>query len=147
MVVEKYISTYRDIAQSIGRIFNICPIFILSVAALESGYGKKFKGNNLFGIKAGKSWKGEKRASSTKEYIKDGRVICIIDFFRVYPTIEESFLDFCKLIEKLYPQCIGKFNISVCSGLINNKKWNYSTSPKYSELLESVYRKIQPYVR
>ena len=119
MVVEKYISTYRDIAHSIGRIFNICPIFILSVAALESGYGKKFKGNNLFGIEAGKSWKGEKRAFSTKEYIKDGRIIRIIDFFRVYPTVEESFFDFCKLIENLYPQRIGKYDISVCPYFVN----------------------------
>lgn len=78
---------------------GILPSITLSQAILESNSGNSRltrEGNNLFGIKAGKSWKGDTIKFVTeenhKEYIKA--------YFRKYKNWEESIDDHTKLLQQ-----------------------------------------------
>jgi hypothetical protein len=81
---------------------NYCVECILAQAILESAWGKSQlakKYNNFFGMKTGRSWKGEKAELSTKEEI-DGKLVTIKGSFRAYPDIESGiagYFDFIKL--------------------------------------------------
>lgn len=58
-------------AQNQGAVFN--PAVVVAQAALESGWGNSgltIKANNLFGIKASKSWTGPTLDLPTKEWSK-----------------------------------------------------------------------------
>lgn len=89
---------------------------ILTQSGLESGFGKAAPGNNFLGIKAGKSWKGDRQLLRTTEVLPKGsgysfpEVISITklpsgkyrwvvrDWFRKYPTPLGCYLDYCKLL-------------------------------------------------
>lgn len=73
--------------------YGIFPSVMIAQAILESGWGNSELstiGNNLFGIKADLSWKGEKIALNTKEYYNDE----IVANFRKYSSKGESLKDY-----------------------------------------------------
>ena len=88
-IIEKYANGYYSVE---------C---ILAQAILESAWGKSQlakKYNNFFGMKTGRSWKGEKAELSTKEEI-NGKLVTIKGSFRAYPDIESGvagYFDFIK---------------------------------------------------
>lgn len=49
------------------------PYFVAAQAALETGWGKRAIGNNLFGITAGDKWTGKRQIVRTTEYFRDDR--------------------------------------------------------------------------
>jgi flagellum-specific peptidoglycan hydrolase FlgJ len=70
-------------------------------AALESNYGASrlaTEANNLFGVKAGKSWLGPTLDMSTSE-VEDGKVVTIIAVWRKYASWEECFRDYGNIIQ------------------------------------------------
>lgn len=71
-------------------------------AALETGYGRTVKGNNLFGIKAGKSWTGDTQNLKTWEGV-GGKKVRIVDKFRKYDSFEESLADRVSFMDKRFP--------------------------------------------
>jgi flagellum-specific peptidoglycan hydrolase FlgJ len=73
-----------------------------SQAALESNYGKSAPGNNFFGIKAGKSWKGATQKLKTWEVVA-GKKVSIKDSFRKYTDFKQSFKDWAKLVGRNWP--------------------------------------------
>lgn len=92
--------------------YGIFPSVTIAQAILESGWGSSdlsMKANNLFGIKADKSWKGEKIAMKTSEYNNQ----IITDNFRVYKTKGESIKDHREFLANnvRYKQA-GVFNAS-----------------------------------
>jgi flagellum-specific peptidoglycan hydrolase FlgJ len=67
----------------------------IAQAALESGNGRSqlaAKYNNHFGIKANSAWKGKVVSLRTNE-VYDGKQVTVVDGFRAYDTIEDSFAD------------------------------------------------------
>ena len=141
-----FIKAYILISRELSKIYKLCPVFILAVAALETGYGQRVKGNNFFGIKANSAWKGKKMAFATHEYLKDNVRHQLVDVFRKYDSPNESFQDFCMLIRTLYPQCIGVYDKTVCELIVANPKRRYATSPHYSKVLTAVYQNIRTYL-
>ncbi|HZK91955.1 MAG TPA: glucosaminidase domain-containing protein [Stellaceae bacterium] len=83
--------------QQAGRQLGISPKILLAQAAIETGWGRSVVGNNLFGIKAGSSWTGQKIDAATHEY-QNGEMVAITDAFRAYPSIEASVQDFVALV-------------------------------------------------
>ncbi|MEG0372187.1 MAG: glucosaminidase domain-containing protein, partial [Clostridium sp.] len=78
---------------SVSNDTGILPSVILGQAALESNWGRSSLAsnyNNLFGIKADSSWKGEKVNLPTSEYYNTK----IKDDFRVYNNLGGSIKDF-----------------------------------------------------
>ena len=83
--------------QKAGQQLGVSPKILLAQAAIETGWGRSVVGNNLFGIKAGSSWSGQKVDAATHEY-ENGQLISITDAFRAYPNAEASVADMASLI-------------------------------------------------
>ena len=109
-------------------------------ASLETGYGKSVKGNNYFGIKAGKSWGGDTQTFTTHEEY-GGKRVKIRDQFRKYATPEDSIKDWAALMQRAYPDTWNSANLDgAINGLQNGKYGPYATDSKYSNKLNYINR-------
>lgn len=93
----KFINNIKESAIYNYKKYKILPSITISQAILESNWGKSIlsKGfNNLFGIKADKSWTGEYVTLETKEYSST----VINDKFRKYKDKSESIEDHAKFL-------------------------------------------------
>lgn len=91
-------------ATEAAREFPINAAIAASQAILESGYGRSLlakKANNLFGIKAGKAWKGLKYLIKTREWDPDRGMYVILAAFRQYGSWVECFRDYGGIISRL----------------------------------------------
>lgn len=110
---------------------------VLAQSALESGWGEKAPGNNLFGIRADKSWKGTTVDFPTHEVIKGVRTPCI-GKFRAYPDWQGSFDDHAAFLlrnPRYLPVLAAKTPEDACTQL---QKCGYSTDPNYAKTLISI---------
>lgn len=79
-------------AQRISKETGVPPEVTTAQAIIETGWGKSTIGNNIFGIKAGASWKGKKQLITTHEW--DGtKNVKVQAWFRDYDSIEDSLKD------------------------------------------------------
>jgi tape measure domain-containing protein len=119
-----------------------------SQAALESGWGKSglsTKGNNYFGMKAGKSWKGDTITMPTKEQRKDGSVYWENARFRKYSSMGESMADKKRMMERNWPDAVNATTWDgAMQGLKNGRYGAYATDIKYASKLSSINAKINP---
>ena len=76
-----YNGVYTD-ARDIG-CNHVQAAICAAQSAIETGWGEKVKGNSYFGIKARRSWKGEKVDFPTHEWV-NGKKVPITDTFRAY---------------------------------------------------------------
>jgi flagellar protein FlgJ len=117
---KNYVSTLYPIAEIAGKKFNINPVVILAQGAMESGWGTSYMAkniNNFFGITAsGKPndyWKGENYISKSSG-LK----------FRKYPTIQDCFYDFARLISSNYKSAAAaSFSIADYAREISNSPY------------------------
>jgi flagellar protein FlgJ len=116
--------------------------FMLGQAALETGWGKRMiknadgtSSNNLFGIKAGPSWKGKVALATTTEYV-NGKPQTRVEKFRAYDTPADSFRDYARLIANnpRYEKVIasGGDAEAFAKGL---QRAGYATDPNYAAKL------------
>lgn len=84
---------------------GVSPHLLLAQAALETGWGRYVLRNaeggsshNLFNIKAGKGWTGERVAVAADEYVRGQRVTEQAEF-RVYGSYAEAFDDYVRLLK------------------------------------------------
>ena len=97
----------RDVWPHVERVaerLNVAPKAVLAQAALETGWGKHVPGSetgssslNLFGIKAGSTWSGEKVSRSTLEF-RDGIPQQETAQFRAYHDVGDSVNDYFHLL-------------------------------------------------
>ncbi len=93
----KFIDELTPQAIEIYNKYGVLPSITISQAILESGWGKSeltSKGNNLFGIKADSSWKGNHIVMKTSEYYNK----IINDSFRAYASKGDSLKDYGKFL-------------------------------------------------
>lgn len=77
---------------------------VFAQAALESNWGRSFltrEANNLFGIKAGRSWKGDVIELPTWEWSKERGWYRTTARWRKYRSWQECLLDYYHLLETL----------------------------------------------
>ena len=97
MTKQDFVTKFYPAAKAAGAEFNINPVVVLAQAAIESGWGesKLSTYNNFFGITAygriNNYWHGG------KIQLADGGLT-----FRRYDTMENSFMDYCRLIRSSY---------------------------------------------
>ena len=97
MTKQDFVNKFYPAAKAAGAEFNISPVVILAQAAIESGWGesKLSSYNNFFGITAygriNNYWHGGKI-----QLAENGLT------FRRYDTMENSFMDYCRLIRGSY---------------------------------------------
>lgn len=93
----KFIEEIKDEAINNYKEYKILPSITIAQAILESSWGESELAklyNNLFGIKADESWKGEYVTLETSEYYN----VKIEDKFRVYKDKFQSIKDHAKFL-------------------------------------------------
>ena len=100
-----FVQRHQAAAQRAEAETGIPAAFMVSQAALETGWGRKeilhadgSPSHNLFGIKATPGWKGDVAEVTTTEYI-DGRAHKVTARFRAYASPAESFADYARLMK------------------------------------------------
>jgi flagellum-specific peptidoglycan hydrolase FlgJ len=95
----KFIDSIKDSAIDNYEKYNILPSITIAQAILESNWGESelsAKYNNLFGIKAHSSWKGDSVNIETSEYYNQ----VIKDDFRAYKSKSDSIKDHGKFLSE-----------------------------------------------
>jgi flagellar protein FlgJ len=142
---RRFIDRMWPHAVEASRTTGIPPHFILGQAALESGWGaREIRGAdgqptfNLFGIKAGRSWRGDTSTTNTTEFVH-GQKRRVADKFRSYASYAEAFRDYANLLKNnpRYAQAIeaGNDPAAFAQGM---QKAGYATDPAYASKLARV---------
>lgn len=156
-----FVVAYYPYAKLVENKTGISAIFILSQAALESGWAKSIPGNMFFGIKDNDGLNGNEQLLLTTEYhttplIKYPKIVSIVqvgkklwkyrvyDYFRKYDTPGDSFLDHCEffLKNKRYKKALAvksdpvKFAEAIAAA-------GYATDPLYSNTLKSIINTVK----
>ena len=139
MPPSAFIGIMTQAAQDCQRKTGIPASFTLAQAALESGWGSRCPGNNLFGVKADRSWKGPTVDVPTHEVIKGVRV-AVVDKFRAYSSWEECMVDHAKFFRdnRRYASCFRETTGEGWARAVAAA--GYATDPNYASLLISVMR-------
>jgi flagellar rod assembly protein/muramidase FlgJ len=142
--IRDFVSRMSTAAKVASEQSGVHAKLILGQAALESGWGKReilredgTTTHNVFGIKAGASWKGEVVHVTTTEYV-DGKPQKVKEPFRAYRSYEEAFADYAKLVgtNKRYAEVLDAPTAEVAARRI--QKAGYATDPSYADKLISV---------
>lgn len=137
-------------AAEASRSTGIPARFMLGQAALESGWGQReLRGadgatsHNLFGIKAGGSWKGRVVAAQTTEYV-NGAAQKKTENFRAYDSYADAFRDYADLLRKnpRYQNVLaqGADAQGFASAL---QRAGYATDPHYAAKLTRIIRQTE----
>lgn len=132
-------------AERAGRALGVVPEAIVSIAALETGWGNSMirhpdgrSANNLFGIKAGDSWQGGQVSAVTREVI-NGASVRRRENFRAYDSIGASVDDFAAFLRSnpRYREALDKG--ADARGFVETLARNgYATDPAYARKLGSI---------
>lgn len=127
----------RQAAESTG----VPAQFILGQAALESGWGRKeirnpdgSSSHNLFGVKAGASWKGATVEAVTTEYV-GGVARRTTEKFRAYSSYAEGFADYAKLIGSNPRYAATLKSADAAQFAQSLQQAGYATDPHYARKL------------
>lgn len=141
----QFVQQHTEAARSAEAATGIPASFMVAQAAHESGWGKREIKNadgstsfNVFGIKAGGSWKGPVAEITTTEYI-NGEPRKVVAKFRAYKSYEESFNDYARLMQKSprYSQVLAQANTA--EGFAQSlQRAGYATDPAYADKLTRV---------
>lgn len=135
-------------AEEASRSTGIPAKFMLGQAALETGWGRReivgadgTPSHNLFGIKAGATWKGKVVEASTTEFV-NGVAHKKIEKFRAYDTYADAFRDYGNLLRNnpRYENVMASAHdaASFAQGL---QRSGYATDPNYAEKLTRIIKK------
>lgn len=144
-----FITRHWDSALAAQRATGIPAQFVLSQAALESGWGRaEIRGadgmpsHNLFGIKATGGWQGRTVDVVTTEY-ENGVPKKVVDRFRAYNNYSEAFRDWAQLLagNPRYAGVIaqGRSAEGFAQGL---QRAGYATDPAYAAKLTRVIASV-----
>lgn len=128
-------------ARKISRETGIPEHFMIAQAALETGWGRHQIGKggdvpsfNLFGIKAGSSWRGKTVEIMTTEYV-DGKAQKQKDKFRAYSSYEEAFRDYARLLQNNPRYASVLKSRSATAFAWGLQQAGYATDPNYAKKL------------
>jgi flagellar protein FlgJ len=151
---RNFITRHWDSAQQASRITGIPTQFVLSQAALESGWGKGeirdgtgAPSHNLFGIKATGGWQGRTVDVVTTEY-ENGVAKKVVEKFRAYNSYSEAFRDWAQLLTNnpRYSEVLarGRDPAGFAHGL---QRAGYATDPRYGDKLTRVIAGVESALR
>ena len=140
-----FLVRHAQAAQRVQATSGIPATYMLSQAALETGWGRQEirapdgrNSFNLFGIRAGGNWRGPTVQVWTTEHI-NGTTQRMLGEFRAYSSYEESFADYARLIgqQPRYAQVMQNLGdpMAFSSAL---QRAGYATGPRYASALASV---------
>ena len=147
--VINFVSKMSRAANLASQQSGVPARLIMGQAALESGWGQReikhadgSTSYNLFGIKAGASWKGKVVNVLTTEY-EDGVAKKVTQPFRAYSSYEESFADYARLIgnSPRYESVTQARNEVEAARRIQDA--GYATDPQYAQKLIGVMSQLR----
>jgi peptidoglycan hydrolase FlgJ len=140
---ENFVMMLKPHAEKAAAELNINPDVLIAQVALETGWGKHVihdkqgeNSFNLFNIKAGSQWQGDKVNVSTLEY-RDGIAANEKADFRKYTNYADSFSDYVQLMKNSsrYEQVLQKGNDSAAYAEALQSA-GYATDPEYAQKLK-----------
>lgn len=142
---QEFLRMHTEAAAGAEAETGIPATFMVAQAAHESGWGKReiknadgTSAHNLFGIKAGASWRGKVAQVMTTEVI-DGQPRKVLAKFRAYASYDESFRDYAQLMKNnpRYAKVVAAGNSAqgFAQGL---QRAGYATDPAYADKLTRV---------
>lgn len=141
-VQAAFVRQHEAAARAAEAQSGIPATFMVAQAAHESGWGRHeirnpdgSSSHNLFGIKAGASWKGAVTNITTTEVI-DGQARKVVAKFRAYDSYEAAFRDYAQLMKDSprYAPVLAAGNSAsdFAQGL---QRAGYATDPDYADKL------------
>ncbi|HHC6844693.1 TPA: flagellar assembly peptidoglycan hydrolase FlgJ [Vibrio parahaemolyticus] len=100
---ESFVNSMKPYAEKAAKALGVEPSLLLAQAALETGWGQKVvqnargSSNNLFNIKADRSWQGDKVTTQTLEF-HDNTPVKETAAFRSYSNYQDSFNDYVRFL-------------------------------------------------
>jgi peptidoglycan hydrolase FlgJ len=133
-----FVRSMESMAQSAGTSLGVAPDTLIAQAALETGWGRNLptdasghSSSNLFGVKAGDSWRGASVQATTTEY-QQGAPVSTPAAFRSYDSTAQSVGDYVSLLRTSprYASALGAGSDvhAFASGL---QRGGYATDPDY----------------
>lgn len=122
-------------AKEVAAALGIDPRIVVAQAALETGWGKSVKGNNLFGIKS--HGKGKGLMVTTHEVV-DGDKVKLKDSFRAYNSYDESISDYGEFLQKnkRYQPMLEADTLDEQVAALG--KSGYATDPDYAQKIADI---------
>ena len=119
------------------------PLFITAQAALETGWNIR-QDNNLFGIKAGASWKGKTATYMTREYL-NGEWVKIPQVFRVYNSMTDALRDHQAVLKlkgyaDAWPSKDDPHRFA--EKIVDEVGSKYATDPDYAKKIKQIIDKV-----
>ncbi|WP_322994688.1 flagellar assembly peptidoglycan hydrolase FlgJ [Castellaniella sp.] len=142
--IRSFVDQMAVAADVASRDSGVPAKLILSQAALESGWGQREilhpdgrSSHNLFGIKAGGSWRGDVVQVMTTEYV-DGQPRKMLQPFRAYDSYADSFADYAKLLgrNERYSEVLTARSAEDAARKVQAA--GYATDPSYADKLISI---------
>ena len=142
---EKFISGLMPHATEAARELGVDPNNLIAQAALETGWGRSLPGgdsHNLFGIKAGSSWSGDRVQANTQEF-DAGVASRDVANFRAYGSPRESVEDYVRVIRD-NPRYHSALNTGGDVQAFANalQRGGYATDPDYARKLVTVAAEV-----
>jgi flagellar protein FlgJ len=142
---ENFVMLLKPHAEKAAAELQINPDVLIAQIALETGWGKHVIHNkqgdnsfNLFNIKAGSQWQGDKVNVNTLEY-RDGIAANEKADFRKYADYSESFSDYVRLMKNnpRYQQALDAgTNSSAYAEALQSA--GYATDPQYAKKIKQL---------
>lgn len=135
---EQFVRTLWPHARRAAQALGVSPEVLLAQAALETGWGRFVprhpdgrSSHNVFAIKAGPDWTGERVQVATLEY-EDGMAVRRHADFRAYGSYEEAFADYVRLLTTCprYRAALGQGEVAAFAGALQEA--GYATDPDYA---------------
>lgn len=142
---EEFVQKILPFAEKAAKELGVAPEFLVAQSALESGWGSKIASdsrgstsNNLFGIKADKSWNGPVAASKTLEF-KSGVAVQQRASFRKYDDLGQGFSDYVKFLQQnpRYEAALAEASDANKFGAALQEA-GYATDPAYASKIQAV---------
>lgn len=140
----KFVDEILPHAEAAARELGVDARGIVAQAALETGWGtsqpadSNRESHNLFGIKAGSSWRGASVTADTQEYVAGvaGRENAR---FRAYGSAAESVADYVRVLRD-NPRYAGALNTGndVRAFATALQQGGYATDPQYANKLMAI---------
>jgi flagellar rod assembly protein/muramidase FlgJ len=144
---QQFVRQLLPAAKMVASKMGLSPVALIAQAALETGWGKHMmssgnnaSSNNLFGVKAGSRWAGQKVSANSLEY-QQGKPVMQHSSFRSYTSIVQSMQDYANLItgSDRYQQAraVAHDPDAYFEAL---QSAGYATDPNYAQKLKQVLR-------
>lgn len=149
---DDFVATMLPMAEQAAKRIGVDPRYLVAQAALETGWGKSVmrqqdgsSSHNLFGIKAGSSWKGDQARAITSEF-RNGEMVKETAAFRSYDSYQDSFHDLVTLLQSnnRYQEVLKSADKPE-QFVRELQKAGYATDPDYASKISQIAKQMKSY--